>query len=183
MWQPLLSLWALCWHCVLLLSHRKAMKMEARDLLSSIDACSMIAGLTACLLHRISAFSLFFFWLHFWGRFTNSVLCFKRFFFKLRWLFVAVSRLSPVVVSGGSVVAVWWLLLWGTGSRPAGFSSCTRGLSRCGAWAQLLRSMWYLPRPGIEPESLALQGRFLTTREALKCFLLVVFSWRDVWGN
>ena len=38
-----------------------------------------------------------------------------------------------------------------------------RGLSSCGAWARLLRGMWDLPRPGIEPRSLALQGRFLTT--------------------
>ena len=36
-------------------------------------------------------------------------------------------------------------------------------LSSCGAWAQLLCSMWYLPGPGLEPMSLALAGRFLTT--------------------
>ena len=48
-------------------------------------------------------------------------------------------------------------------------SSCCRawtpelGLSSCGAWSYLLRGMWDLSRPGIEPVSLALQGRFLTT--------------------
>ena len=31
-----------------------------------------------------------------------------------------------------------------------------------GARAYLLRGMWDLPRPGIEPESLALAGGFLT---------------------
>ena len=36
-------------------------------------------------------------------------------------------------------------------------------LSSCGAWAQLLRGMWDLPGPGLEPVSPALAGRFLTT--------------------
>ena len=39
----------------------------------------------------------------------------------------------------------------------------TRRLSNCGSRAQLLRSMWDLPRPGLEPVSPALAGRFLTT--------------------
>ena len=39
----------------------------------------------------------------------------------------------------------------------------TRRLSRCGSWAQLLRSMWDIPRPGLEPVSPALAGRFSTT--------------------
>ena len=39
----------------------------------------------------------------------------------------------------------------------------TRRLSSCGSQAQLLRSMWYLPRPGLEPVSPALAGRFSTT--------------------
>ena len=39
----------------------------------------------------------------------------------------------------------------------------TRRLSSCGSWAQLLRGMWDLPRPGLEPVSLALAGRFSTT--------------------
>ena len=36
-------------------------------------------------------------------------------------------------------------------------------LSSCGAWAQLLRGMWDLPRPGLEPVSPALAGGFLIT--------------------
>ena len=46
----------------------------------------------------------------------------------------------------------------------------TRRLSNCGSRAQLLRGMWDLPRPGLEPISPALAGRFSTTaptREAL----------------
>ena len=39
----------------------------------------------------------------------------------------------------------------------------TRRLSNCGSWAQLLRSMWDLPRPGLEPVSPALAGRLPTT--------------------
>ena len=39
----------------------------------------------------------------------------------------------------------------------------THRLSSCGSWAQLLRSMWDLPRPGLEPVSPALAGRFSTT--------------------
>ena len=39
----------------------------------------------------------------------------------------------------------------------------TRRLSSCGARAQLLRGMWDLPRPGLEPVSPALAGGFLTT--------------------
>ena len=39
----------------------------------------------------------------------------------------------------------------------------TRRLSSCGSWAQLLRGMWDLPRPGLEPMSPALAGRFSTT--------------------
>ena len=36
-------------------------------------------------------------------------------------------------------------------------------LSSCGSWAQLLRGMWHLPRPGLEPTSPALAGRLSTT--------------------
>ena len=39
----------------------------------------------------------------------------------------------------------------------------TRRLGSCGSWAQLLRGMWDLPRPGLEPVSPALAGRFSTT--------------------
>ena len=36
-------------------------------------------------------------------------------------------------------------------------------LSNCGSRAHLLRSMWDLPRPGLEPVSPALAGRLSTT--------------------
>ena len=50
----------------------------------------------------------------------------------------------------------WLLQLQSMSFRHAGFSSC-------GAGAQLLHSMWTLPRPGIEPVSPALAGIFLST--------------------
>ena len=39
----------------------------------------------------------------------------------------------------------------------------TRRLSNCGSRAHLLRGMWDLPRPGLEPVSPALAGRLSTT--------------------
>ena len=46
----------------------------------------------------------------------------------------------------------------------------TRRLSSCGSRAQSLRGMWDLPRPGLEPVSPALAGRFSTTAPPGKPF-------------
>ena len=47
----------------------------------------------------------------------------------------------------------------------------TRRLSNCGSRAQSLHGMWDLPRPGLEPVSPALAGRFSTTAPPGKpCF-------------
>ena len=48
----------------------------------------------------------------------------------------------------------------------------TRRLSNCGSWAQLLRGMWDLPRPGLEPVSPVLAGRFSTTAPSGKPYNL-----------
>ena len=45
----------------------------------------------------------------------------------------------------------------------AGHRLQTRRLSNCGSRAQPLRGMWDPPRPGLEPASPALAGRFPTT--------------------
>ena len=51
----------------------------------------------------------------------------------------------------------------------------TRRLSSCGSRAQLLRGMWDLPRPGLEPVSPALAGRFSTTAPPGKpCFFFIL---------
>ena len=77
------------------------------------------------------------------------------FFFWLPCVFIAVHGLSLVAVSGGYSLLwcagfslQWLLLLWSTGSRHVGFSSC---------------GMWDRPGPRLEPVSPALAGRFLTT--------------------
>ena len=70
----------------------------------------------------------------------------------------------------------------------------TRRLSNCGSWAQLLRGMWDLPRPGLEPVSPALAGRFSTTAPpgkpndilhsdtaALACRLFIKSFWVFLW--
>ena len=46
----------------------------------------------------------------------------------------------------------------------------TRRLSSCGSWAQLLRGMWDLPGPGLEPVSPALAGRLPTAAPPGKPF-------------
>ena len=73
---------------------------------------------------------------------------------------------SSLLGAGFSVQ--WLLLLWSTGSRCSGFSSCgspalEHWLSSCDSQAWLLHGMWDLPRPGIKPVSLALQGELVTT--------------------
>ena len=71
----------------------------------------------------------------------------KFIYFWLRWVFVAARGLSLVAASGGysslwctGFSLRWLLLLWSTGSRCVGFSSCglwalERRLSSCGARA------------------------------------------------
>ena len=52
----------------------------------------------------------------------------------------------------------------------------TRRLSSCGSRAQLLRGMWDLPRPGLEPVSPALAGRFSTTAPPGKPIIHLLFT-------
>ena len=84
--------------------------------------------------------------------------------FGCAWVSIAALGLSLVAARGGcrllqcSEFLLWWfLLLWCTGSRHTGFSSCSTE-------ASLLHCMWDLPGPGTEPLSPELAGRFLTTR-------------------
>ena len=56
-------------------------------------------------------------------------------------------------------------------------------LSSCGSRAQVLRGMWDLPSPGLEPVSPALAGRFLTTAPPGKphqlAFNVSFLNWKD----
>ena len=70
------------------------------------------------------------------------------------------------------------------GSRHAGFRSCgsralERRLSSCGSWASLLRGMWELPGPGLEPLFPALADGFLTTAKPGKPSLMI-FNRREL---
>ena len=56
-----------------------------------------------------------------------------------------------------------------------------RRLSNCGSWAQPLRGMWDLPRPGLEPASPALAGRFSTTVPPGKPPLLFIIVYIKVY--
>ena len=82
-------------------------------------------------------------------------LCFFTYFW-LCWVFIAAHRLSLVVASGDysslrcEGFPLWWLLL--LQSRASG----AHGPYSCGARAQVLCSIWDLPRPGMEPVSPAL---------------------------
>ena len=74
---------------------------------------------------------------------------------------------APLVVENG---------LWGTWAsvvascrlNSCGSRALVHRLSSCGTWAQLLLSMWGLPRPGIEPVSPALAGRIFTIEPSAK---------------
>ena len=73
----------------------------------------------------------------------------------------------------------WLLLLQSTGSGSTDFSSCSSqaepfrlaGFSSCILRVQLLRDMWNLPGPGIEPESPELTSRFPSTAPPGKSYL------------
>ena len=76
----------------------------------------------------------------------------------LRWAFVAA----------WAFLWLWWAgsalcrLLTG-GLSHGGAQALEHRLRSCGARAYLLLGMWDLPRPGVEPVSLTLAGRFFTT--------------------
>ena len=63
---------------------------------------------------------------------------------------------------GPLFIAVRWPLT-SAASLVAEHGLQMRRLSSCGSRAQLLLGMWDLPRPGLEPVSPALAGRFSTT--------------------
>ena len=62
------------------------------------------------------------------------------------------------------------------------------GLSSCGSQAQMFPGMWVLPKPGTEPVTPALLGRFLTTGPPGKpssCFATKIKALGDgtAWKN
>ena len=101
----------------------------------------IIFALTTTSLDSNSLHSYFFFF------FLINLFIYSFIYFWLRWVFVAVLRLSLVAASGGysslqcaGFSLQWLLLLQSTGSRHTGFSSCSSQalecrLSSCGARA------------------------------------------------
>ena len=96
-------------------------------------------------------------------------LFFCYFFLNLIFIFLAVlglrfcARASSSCSERGPLFIVVHGPLIVAASLVAEHRLQTRRLSSCGSRAQLLRSMWFLPRPGLEPVSPALAGRFSTT--------------------
>ena len=64
---------------------------------------------------------------------------------------------------GARALGTWASVVVAHGLSSCGSWALERRLRSCGARAQLLRGMWDLPRPGLEPMSAALVGGFLTT--------------------
>ena len=80
-------------------------------------------------------------------------------------LFIAVQGPLFIAVRGPFTIAA---------PPVAGHRLQTLRLSSCGSRAQLLRGMWDLPRPGLEPVSPALAGRFSTTAPPGKPWILLL---------
>ena len=64
---------------------------------------------------------------------------------------------------GAQALGAWASVVAARGLSSCGSRALECRLSSCGARAQLLRGMWDLPGPGLEPVSPALAGGFLTT--------------------
>ena len=87
-------------------------------------------------------------------------------YFWLCWVLVAVHGLLIAVASlccRARALGAWASVVVTRGLSSCGSRALERRLSSCGARAWLLRDMWDLPRPGIEPVSPALAGGFSTT--------------------
>ena len=134
-------------------------------------------------------FNLFYFFIIFFNVAAISSILGKDLFFKLIYLFLAVLGLCcctrafsscgergllfvvvrRLLLAVASLVAEHGLQarglqqLWCMGFSSCGLWALERRLGSCGTRAQLLCSMWDLPRPGLKPMSPALAGEFLTT--------------------
>ena len=82
--------------------------------------------------------------------------------FWLGWVFVAVPGVSLVAVTGASLELQCMGFSFSVASLVAEHWLWDARLNNCSIWAQLPWGLWNLPRPGIEPMSPLLIGRFLT---------------------
>ena len=102
-------------------------------------------------------------------------------------LFVVVHGLLIAVASrcGARALGTWASVVAAHGLSSCGSRALECRLSSFGAQVQLLRSMWDLPRPGLEPVSPALAGGFLTTEPPGKpqqIYLLSARHCSGLWG-
>ena len=91
-------------------------------------------------------------------------------------LFIVVHGLLIAVASrcGAQALGMWASVVVAHGLSSCGSRALEHRLSNCGARAELPRSMWDLPGPGLEPMSPALAGGYFTTappgKSLLYCF-------------
>ena len=133
---------------------------------------------------RIRFFSLFILLLNggwqehdtnYWSIRIQCSYCFKKllvsnlfFFLKIDWLIAMLGlRFCPRAFSSCGKWGPLFIAVRGpltiAASPVVEHRLQTRRLSSCGSRAQLLRGMWDLPRPGLEPVSPAPAGRLSTT--------------------
>ena len=119
----------------------------------------------------------FYFILFFFNIFFLTIFAYLFIYLWLCWVFVSVRGLSPVAASGGHSSSRCTGPLTIVASLVAEHRLQMRRLSSCGSWAQLLRGMWDLPRPELEPVSPALAGRFSTTVPPGKPWKVLFLMW------
>ena len=117
----------------------------------------------SCLPFFINLFILF---ILFWA--VLGLRCYTRAFSSCReqgLLFIAAraSHCSGFFCCGAWALGAQASVVVARGLRSCGSGALECRLSSCGTRAYLLRSMWDLPGPGLEPMSPALAGVFLTT--------------------
>ena len=93
------------------------------------------------------------------------------FFVSAHGLFIAVASL----VNGEQVLCAWTLIFAARQLRSCGSQAREPGLQQLWQMTWLLRNLWNLPRPGIDPVSPALAGRFLSTVPPGRSFFSFLF--------
>ena len=126
--------------------------LEAYQILPLITHWPELGHMAVCISEEMSTFffkviQFLFIYLFIYGCVGSSFLC--EGFLQLRQVGATLHCSARAFIIAASLVAEHRLQ--------------TRRLSNCGSRAQLLRGMWDLPRPGLEPVCPALAGRFSTT--------------------
>ena len=122
--------------------------------------------------------NLLYYATHYFFYIFNTDVFLKYIYFWLHWVFVLHAGFLQLQQAGAT------LWLWCTGFSRQRLLFAEPGLqvhrlNSC-AWAQMLCGTYDLPGPGIEPESLALVGRFSTTEPSGKfSFLLLMVKIHD----